>query len=142
MASRSKKHTPMGRKIAAIVGSQAEVAKVLGLTQQSISGKMTGKIAITVKDLEMLSTFYDIPMIYFVSPEIVTVEATRAYMKMLAGPPETIKTMEVAASFNRTFASQLCGIAQSIRVTASYYDSIGKTPAAPAPAEKTKTAEA
>ena len=139
MASRSKKHTPMGRKIAAIAGSQAEIAKVLGLTQQSISGKMTGKIAITVKDLEMISAHYSIPMIYFVSPEIVTVEATRAYMKMLAGPPETIKTMEIATSFDRSFACQLYGIVQSMRVTASYSEDVGKISA---PVERTKTAEA
>ena len=138
MGSRSSKYTPMGRKIAQLAVNQAEIAQILDLTQQSVSGKFTGKIAVTIKDMELLSAAFDVPMIYFVSPESVTVEAARAYMKILEGPPETIKTMEIAASLNRAFACQLYGIVQSLRVTASYYDDIGKT----APAERTKTAEA
>jgi transcriptional regulator with XRE-family HTH domain len=129
----------MGRKIAALGVNQVEISRVLGLTQQSVSGKFTGKIAITVKDMEILSAAFDVPMIYFVSPEIVTAEAARAFMKIMAGPPETLQTMEVAASFDRNFSRQLWGIVQSMRVTASYFESIGTIPA---PAEKTKTAEA
>lgn len=141
---RSAKYTPMGRKIAELSRNQAEIASILGLTQQSISGKFTGKIAITIRDMEKLSAHFKVPMIYFVSPAEVTVEAARAYMQILAGPPETIKTMEIAASFNRAFSCQLYGIAQSMRVTASYYDDIEKAPIAPAPAEaeKAKTADA
>jgi hypothetical protein len=89
--------------------------------------------------MEILSAAFDVPMIYFVSPEIVTAEAARAFMKIMAGPPETLQTMEVAASFDRNFSRQLWGIVQSMRVTASYFESIGTIPA---PAEKTKTAEA
>ena len=139
MGRRSTKHTPMGRKIAELSRSQAEIATILGLTQQSISGKFTGKIAITIRDMETLSAHFQVPMIYFVSPPEVTVEAARSFMQILSGPPETIKTMEIAASFNRVFSCQLYGIAQSMRVTSSYYDDIAKTPV---PAEKTKNAEA
>ncbi len=142
MGSRSSKYTPMGRKIAELSVNQAEIARILGLTQQSVSGKFTGKIAITVRDMEKLSTYFDVPMVYFVSPESVTIEAARAYMQILAGPPETIKTMEIAASFDRTFSRQLYGIAQSMRVTASYYENIGVISPAPSPVEETKTAEA
>ncbi len=142
MGSRSRKYTPMGRKIAELSVNQAEIARILGLTQQSVSGKFTGKIAITVRDMEKLSTYFDVPMVYFVSPESVTIEAARAYMQILAGPPETIKTMEIAASFDRTFSRQLYGIAQSMRVAASYYENIGVISPAPSPAEETKTADA
>lgn len=139
MGRRGDKYTSMGKKIHALGANQAILASILSLTQQSVSGKLTGKIAITVCDMEKLSAYFDVPMVYFVSPEIVTVEASRAYMKILAGPPETIKTMEVAASFDRNFSRQLYGIVQSMRVTASYYENVGKIPG---PVEQTKTAEA
>lgn len=139
MDRRSNKHTPMGRKIAALAVNQAEIARILGLTQQSVSGKFTGKIAITVKDMEILSAAFDVPMIYFVSPEIVTIEAARAFMKIMAGPPETLQTMEVAASFDRNFSRQLWGIVQSMRVTASYFENVGTIPTT---SQRTKTAQA
>ncbi len=58
-------YTEYGERIAAL-GSQREIAKVLGVGDQTVSKKLHGKCAIFLSDLEKLSKKYKVPMAYFV----------------------------------------------------------------------------
>lgn len=121
MARRGSRYTELGRKISALAKNQAELAGILDLTQQSVSGKLTGKIAVTLKDMEQLSDHYKVPMMYFVSSAIVTPNLASAWERILHGPPELHRTLEIAADFPRPFAQQLLKIVQAMHNTASYY---------------------
>jgi transcriptional regulator with XRE-family HTH domain len=121
MARRGARYTLLGKKIAALAVNQSEVAQVLGLTQQSVSGKLTGKIAVTLKDLELLAQNYRVPLIYFVTDLDVTPEVARAWERIFAGPPELHRTMEMAAELPSPFAQQLLRTVQAMRNTAIHY---------------------
>jgi DNA-binding XRE family transcriptional regulator len=65
---RGRRHAPYtkyGERISAL-GTQAVLAKALGMSQQTISKKLRGKCAIFVSDLEKLSKKFKKPMRYFV----------------------------------------------------------------------------
>lgn len=121
MARKGARYTAIGAKLAQLAVNQSELAQVLRLTQQSVSGKLTGKIAVTLKDLELLAAHYDVPLIYFVAADPVTPELARAWEKILDGPPELHHTIEIASKFPLPFARQLLKIVQAMRSTSSYY---------------------
>ncbi len=83
MARRGSNYTAIGRKIKNISKNQSEIARVLGLTQQSVSGKFIGKIAISVADLEKLSAHFNCPIIYFFLPENVNIAQAELIINML-----------------------------------------------------------
>ena len=83
MAKRGSNYTAIGRKIRNISKNQSEIARVLGLTQQSVSGKFNGKIAISVVDLEKLSAHFNCPIIYFFLPENVNIAQAELIINML-----------------------------------------------------------
>jgi transcriptional regulator with XRE-family HTH domain len=58
-------YTKYGERIAAL-GLQRDLAKVLGVSQQTVSKKLRGDIRLFVSDLEKLSKRYKVPMTYFV----------------------------------------------------------------------------
>ena len=121
MARRGSRYTDLGRKISDLSVNQVELASVLELTQQSISGKLTGKIAVTLKDLEIMSKHYNVPMLYFFSPAEVTVELVKAWGEVMAGPNELHQTVAIASRFPDPFQKQLLRTVQSIRATVAYY---------------------
>jgi transcriptional regulator with XRE-family HTH domain len=121
MAKIGSRYTDLGRKISNLGSNQVELSKILELTQQSISGKLTGKIAVTFKDLEMLSKKFDVPIVYFFSSADVTPELANAWEKILRGPPELHQILAISSTFPEPFARQLLRTVQSIQATASYY---------------------
>ncbi len=64
-----KTYTEIGNKIAALGKRQTDIARVLGVSQQTISKKLRGGCAILVSDLETLSKAYGIPLTYFFEEE-------------------------------------------------------------------------
>jgi transcriptional regulator with XRE-family HTH domain len=58
-------YTLYGERISAL-GRQIVIAKVLGVSQQTVSKKQLGKLAILLSDLEKLSKKFKVPMTYFV----------------------------------------------------------------------------
>ena len=62
---RRGQYTKYCERIAAL-GIQREIAKVLGISQQTVSKKLRGDIRLFVSDLEKLSKRYKVPMTYFV----------------------------------------------------------------------------
>lgn len=92
MSRRGANYTQIGKKIAALSKNQAELSQVLGLTQQSISGKLNGKIATSIDDLEKLSKHFDCPIIYFFLPENVNVAQAELIINMLGNFHDGILT--------------------------------------------------
>ena len=121
MSRRSKRYTELGRKIAELAQNQAELARVLGLSQQSISGKLRGRIGITIKDLEKLSKHYDVSIFYFVSESTVSPDLARTLESILTGPQELHSLVEIAAGLPRPFVIQLLRNVEAMQITASYY---------------------
>lgn len=90
---RQSRRTSMGRKIHALGKRQHELAGILGLTQQSVSGKLTGKIAVTINDLEKLSAACEVPIIYFFLDEGTDPEKARAVESLIGSFPEDTLSM-------------------------------------------------
>ena len=62
---------------------------MLGLTQQSVSGKMRGKIAVTVRDMEKLAEKYGVPTAYFLMPEHIGPHLAKGMMSDRETPERT-----------------------------------------------------
>ena len=54
----------LGKRIATL-GTQAEIARALGVSQQTVSKKLRGETAILVKDLERLARRFRLSMGWF-----------------------------------------------------------------------------
>ena len=124
MSRRSKKYTELGSKIAELAKNQVELARVLGLSQQSISGKLRGRIGITIKDLATLSKHYDVSIFYFVSASKVSPDLARTLESIVAGPQELHSLVEIAAGLPRPFIIQLLRNVEAMHVTTSYYQDL------------------
>jgi len=88
MVSNFKAYTEVGRRIAALAKYQKHIARVLGISQQSVSKKLRGRAAILVSDLEKLSTVYGVPLTYFFEDEPSDPEVAAAveHVKADGGP--------------------------------------------------------
>ncbi|MHC5055949.1 MAG: helix-turn-helix domain-containing protein [Planctomycetota bacterium] len=60
-----RNYTCIGRRIAEVGKRQRDIARVLGVTQQTVSKKLCGATVILLSDLEKLSAHYRIPLTYF-----------------------------------------------------------------------------
>lgn len=76
---RNKQYTAVGRKVSSIFKNQRDLAEVLGLTQQSVSGKLTGKIAISIDDLEKISEFTGYPVAWFFLPDHIDSKSVQTF---------------------------------------------------------------
>ena len=90
---RHKVYTPLGRKVGRLAKNQTELAEVMGLSQQSVSGKLSGKIAVTLRDLDQLAAHYRVPLIYFVTPEAVTKDEALSLERMLQADPALLRAL-------------------------------------------------
>ena len=107
---RHKIYTPLGRKVGRLAKTQTELAQVLGLSQQSVSGKLLGKIAITLHDLEQLAAHYRVPLIYFVTPESVTKDEALSLERMLQADPALLRAIVQAEHLPLPFQRRLPAI--------------------------------
>lgn len=77
-------YTPLGRRIAQL-GTQAEIARMLGVRQQTISKKLRGKCAIAVEDLETLARKAKKPVAWFFLDDPAFGAGLRAILDVLQG---------------------------------------------------------
>ncbi len=68
MKRRHRKYTAVGKRIAQL-GRQVDIAKALGICQQSVSKKLRGDNAILLSDLERLAKKFKRPLCWFVMSE-------------------------------------------------------------------------
>ncbi|MHC5054595.1 MAG: helix-turn-helix domain-containing protein [Planctomycetota bacterium] len=59
-----RKYTRIGRRIAEL-GRQVDLAKALGMSQQTVSKKLRGECAILLSDLERLAMKYNLSLTWF-----------------------------------------------------------------------------
>jgi transcriptional regulator with XRE-family HTH domain len=126
MGRKRGRYTPLGEKIGSLATNQAELAEVLDLTQQSVSGKLTGKIAVTLHDIEVLSEHYNIPLIFFLTPPQVTVHLARVWTRIFNGPPELHAAVEIACDLPRPFLRELLMVVEAMQSTAAYCQGQGE----------------
>jgi transcriptional regulator with XRE-family HTH domain len=82
-----RKQTPTGRKMSKL-GTQYDLAKVLGVSQRSVANKINGSEEVTVTDLGKLARHYKVPVLYFVTPDSITVEISRTAEKAIKDLPK------------------------------------------------------
>jgi len=85
MVRKVRAYTTLGVKIAAIGKRQRELARVLRVSQQTISKKLRGETAIMVSDLEKLGKHYKVPLTYFFEAEAVEQELASALARIRRG---------------------------------------------------------
>jgi len=61
---RIRNYTRIGSRLAEL-GRQADLAKALGVSQQTVSKKLRGECAIMLADLERLAKKFSIPVTWF-----------------------------------------------------------------------------
>lgn len=71
-------YTEVGNRIAALAKYQKNIARVLGLSQQTVSKKLRGECAILLSDLEALSKEYGVPLTYFFEESLTDPEFAAA----------------------------------------------------------------
>ena len=97
----------MGLRIARLARNQEEIATVLGLSQQSVSGKLRGEIAISLEDLILLAKHFHVSPSYFFMDENVSQALLAAWDKVLQGPEELQIALALGSELPREFTIQL-----------------------------------
>ncbi len=69
MARKIREYTEVGKRIAALGKRQKNIARSLGVSQQTVSKKLRGECAIMLSDLEMLSKAYGVSLTHFFEEE-------------------------------------------------------------------------
>lgn len=113
------RYTPLGKQIAALVQNQTDLAQILDLTQQSISGKLTGKIAVSMEDMLTLAEHFKIPMFYFFTE--MDPEQSRNWNRVMSGSRDLRQILMIAERFPEPFTRQLLRITQALNATCSHY---------------------
>jgi transcriptional regulator with XRE-family HTH domain len=65
MARKLRQYSAVGKRIATL-GRQVDIAKALGMSQQTVSKKLRGEVVITVSDLKRLAKKFSKPLCWFV----------------------------------------------------------------------------
>lgn len=114
----NRKYTPIGRRIAQLARNQAEISQVLGLTQQSVSGKLTGKIAVNLQDIDKLAAHYSVPAAWFlVEGDSVDPKALAAVLLLVAGSASVRQTLKILADLPADYQDHLYDLAIATRET-------------------------
>jgi transcriptional regulator with XRE-family HTH domain len=60
-----RQYSRLGKRLAALDKRQSDIARVMGISQQSVSKKLRGEIYVTVAEIEMLAAHYGVPITHF-----------------------------------------------------------------------------
>jgi transcriptional regulator with XRE-family HTH domain len=82
---RHRPYTNYGERIAAL-GTQQEIADVLGIKQTSVSMKLQGKTSTTLAELEEIANHYDMPLAYFFDDGPCDLELYRVEERIISKP--------------------------------------------------------
>ena len=86
MARKVRDYTEVGKRITALCGRQRVVARLLKVSQQTVSKKLRGETAILLPDLERLGAHYGIPLTYFFEEGAVAPDLAKAIEKVKKAP--------------------------------------------------------
>ena len=82
MARKVRAYTDIGWRIARLGKRQHEIARVLGVSQQTVSKKLRGETAIFYADLQALAKHYKVPLTYFVEEEEKNPDLAKAFLRI------------------------------------------------------------
>ncbi len=119
MARKVRAYTDIGFRIAELGERQRKLAKVLRVSQQTISKKLRGETAILLSDLERLASHYKVAMTYFFEKEAASGELAAAWERVKRGSA-ALKELVILAS--RMPASSL----GKVRELAAFVEQGGK----------------
>ena len=86
MAKKVRAYTDIGYRIADLGKRQRQIAKVLRVSQQTVSKKLRGETAILLSDLQKLAAHYKVPLTYFFEEEGAPAELAAAWERVRSGP--------------------------------------------------------
>ena len=71
MRDKKTNYTLLGKRIAAIGGTQDKIAEAIGLNRAQVSRKLHGKIPITAEELMKIADHFDVPVaLFFGKPDM------------------------------------------------------------------------
>jgi plasmid maintenance system antidote protein VapI len=111
MARKVRAYTDVGRRIAAACGRQREIARVLHVSQQTVSKKLRGETAILLSDLETLSQHFGIPLSYFFEQE-TPADLARAFEVVKRGPAPLRELVALVAGMPQGDVEKLLALAK------------------------------
>lgn len=94
-----RKYTQIGARMAALASGQRELAKVLRVTQQTVSKKLRGDTEILLSDIERLSQAYGVPMAYFFDESALDPQLAAAMERAGRGSPEMGELFRLVSRF-------------------------------------------
>ena len=106
-----RRYTPLGNRIAELGSSQRELAKIMKLSQQTISKKMRGEVTVAVSDLEMLAKHFKVPMTYFFEVEGMDGSTLKNFRAMVELRPQAVDVILDAFRIDPDIITQLAAAA-------------------------------
>jgi len=110
---RHRPYTSYGKRIAAL-GTQAEIAEAMGLSQQTVSSKLRGRSETTLPDLEKIARHYSVPMTYFFEDGPCDPELYRVEEIIRSGPGPLSDLAESACSLSSRDHEALLAVAKGM----------------------------
>ena len=86
MARKVRAYTKIGKRISTLGKRQRELARVLQVSQQTISKKLRGETAILLSDFEKLAKHYKVPITYFCEEDPGRPDLAAACERLRGGP--------------------------------------------------------
>ncbi len=75
-------YTEIGKRISALGKRQRAIAKVLGVSQQTISKKLRGETEILLSDFQTMARHYRVPITYFFEEAVTDPDLAKALEKV------------------------------------------------------------
>ena len=97
MARKVKAYTAIGHRISDLGERQRLLAKVLRVSQQTVSKKLRGETAILLADLQRLAAHYKVPLTYFFEEKAAPAELAAAWERVRGGA-DVLKELVVLLS--------------------------------------------
>jgi transcriptional regulator with XRE-family HTH domain len=112
---RVRNYTVIGDRINSLGKRQRHLAKVLGVSQQTVSKKLRGETAILLSDFEKWAKHYGVPMTFFFTTEPLDPLASAACEMILkADKPVAKELLSIIAAKRDSLLDQLLAIAKTI----------------------------
>ena len=104
---RVRAYTEIGKRISTLANRQRVLAKVLEVSQQTISKKLRGETAILLSDLEKLGSHYKVPLTYFFEKEASAPAVAKAVEKVKRSPGALQDLVVLLAGLPRSSVEQV-----------------------------------